>query len=245
MRIHVLSDLHLEFAPFAAPAVEADVVVVAGDGGPGLRGIEWAAAAFAGRPVVYVAGNHEYYGGAIPHDTEKMRARAAALGVHFLEDGEVTLGGVRFLGCTLWTDFHLDGPGPLAMIRAQQGMNDFRRIRRSPSFRRFTPTDAAGLHAQSLAFLRASLARGGPCVVVTHHAPSLQGVQPAFRTDPLTPAYASHLDGFVAESGAALWIHGHTHVHADYRCGDVRVVSNARGYPAQDTGFDPAYVVEI
>lgn len=247
MRIHVLSDLHLEFAPFAPPPVDADVVVVAGDAATGLHGLEWIAATFAGRPVVYVAGNHEYYRQALPHLTDKLRARAADLGIHFLEDAEATLGGVRFLGCTLWTDFRLHGPGPLAMVRAQQGMNDFRHIRVSPKFRRFTPADAVAIHARSLAWLRAALASRGdaPCVVVTHHAPSVQGVKPGFANDPLSPAYASHLDELVADSGAALWIHGHTHVHADYRCGDVRVVSNARGYPAEDTGFDPSFVVDL
>ena len=35
MRLHILSDLHLEFEPFTPPAVEADVVILAGDVGTG------------------------------------------------------------------------------------------------------------------------------------------------------------------------------------------------------------------
>ena len=45
MKIHLLSDLHTEFAPFQPPATDADVIVLAGDVGVGTRGLpairEW------------------------------------------------------------------------------------------------------------------------------------------------------------------------------------------------------------
>ena len=63
MRIHVLSDLHLEFSPFIAPQVTAsDVVILAGDIHVKGHGVPWARPAFEG-PVLYVPGNHEFYGG--------------------------------------------------------------------------------------------------------------------------------------------------------------------------------------
>src|SRR5258707_653112 len=67
MRIHVLSDLHLEGPrpPFQPPPVAADVVVLAGDISTGAGGVDWAkrlSPAFEERPVLYVAGNHEFYG---------------------------------------------------------------------------------------------------------------------------------------------------------------------------------------
>lgn len=64
MKLLVLSDLHVEFAPFVPDpaAVEAaDVVVLAGDVSNGVKGIAWARQAFADKPVVYVVGNHEFY----------------------------------------------------------------------------------------------------------------------------------------------------------------------------------------
>ena len=61
MKIHVLSDLHTEFADFEPPDTDADVVVLAGDIGVGTGGIEWAGQRFADGPVLYVPGNHEYY----------------------------------------------------------------------------------------------------------------------------------------------------------------------------------------
>jgi len=42
MKLHILSDIHLEFAPFDLPDTDADVVVLSGDIGTRLGGIEWA-----------------------------------------------------------------------------------------------------------------------------------------------------------------------------------------------------------
>ncbi len=51
MKLHVLSDLHTEFAEFSPPETDADVVILAGDIGVGLGGIEWAARRFPKAPV--------------------------------------------------------------------------------------------------------------------------------------------------------------------------------------------------
>lgn len=59
MRIHPLSDLHNEFAPFTPEVRDADVVILAGDIDLGTQGIEWARQAFD-CPVLYVPGNHEF-----------------------------------------------------------------------------------------------------------------------------------------------------------------------------------------
>ena len=61
MKLHILSDLHTEFADFDPPETGADVVVLAGDIGVGTDGIEWAARQYSETPAVYVSGNHEYY----------------------------------------------------------------------------------------------------------------------------------------------------------------------------------------
>lgn len=66
MRLHVLSDLHIEFDDFEPPETSADVVVLAGDTHVGVKGIEWAAQAFPDKPILYVPGNHEFYRQAIP-----------------------------------------------------------------------------------------------------------------------------------------------------------------------------------
>ena len=249
MRLHVLSDLHTEFEDFSPPRTDADVVVLAGDIGIRDRGVQFARRAFPKQQVVYVAGNHEYYGRAIPHHTEKMRAAAKELGIHFLDEEAIIIDGVRFLGATLWTDFALLGEdlSYVAMYEAQERMTDFRRIRRSPSFSKLRPIDARALHRRARAWLRAVLEQGhdGPTVVVTHHAPHILSLEERQRDVLLSAAYASDLTNLL-DGRASLWIHGHTHRAVDYVVGGTRVVSNQRGYPDEPAdGFEPGFVLDI
>jgi predicted phosphohydrolase len=247
MKIHLLSDLHTEFAAFDPPRTDADVVVLAGDTSTGMKGIALAKAWFPDLPVLYVAGNHEYYGESIPRLNHKLRAAADAAGVHFMENRELVIGGVRFLGCTLWTDFELFGERHHSMAAAQAAMNDFRLIRVDPAYRRFNPADARTIHHHSLHWLMERLDEpfNGATVIVTHHAPSLRSVNPPYREHPATPAYATDLE-WLLDGRAALWVHGHTHLCVDYTIGGTRVVSNQRGYPDDAVeGFDPGKVVEV
>jgi hypothetical protein len=248
MRLHILSDLHLEFAPWEPPATAADVVVMAGDVHPGKQGIRWLLQHFPHQPVLYVCGNHEFYGQKLPKLTRELKALAQGTQVHVLENEGLELGGVRFLGTTLWTDFALHGDRAQAESAAATGMNDFRRIRTEPTYRKFRPVDARLLHLQSLAWLKAQTqaAVGRKTVVITHHAPSPQSLAGAAADDPLSPCYASNLEPYLAECGAALWIHGHFHRRSDYCVGATRLVANPRGYPDQrGTGFDPALTIEL
>ena len=248
MRLQVLSDLHLEFAPFHLPGVVADVLVLAGDVSVGERGLEWILETCRETPVIYVLGNHEFYQHTIPSVTRELKEMADGTNVQVLENDRVELGGVTFLGATLWTDFALLGNPLLAGIDAELGINDFRHIRLFPKYTRFRPADARRLNLESTRWLRGQLRSlsGRKCVVVTHHAPSGLSIGPAYREDPLSPAFASSLEPLVAASGARLWIHGHIHAPADYRLGSTRVLANPRGYPKEQVaGFDAALVVEV
>src|SRR4051812_4888053 len=127
MRLHVLSDLHTEFTPFDVPRVDADVILFAGDIGTHFAGIKLALA--QSKPVIYVAGNHEYYASSIPHHTSKLQEAAANSNISFLEDASTIIDGVRFLGCTLWTDFLLFGPERWVEATEEAGerMRDYRK----------------------------------------------------------------------------------------------------------------------
>lgn len=247
VRIRVLSDLHLEFAPFTVPEVPADVVVLAGDIGVGTAGLEWAADVFAGTPIVYVPGNHEFYRHDVRELRPAMRRAAGELGIYLLEDASVVLHGVRFLGATLWTDFLACGPGNewFAQSEARRGMADFHVV--TVDGQRLTPAQTARWHDDSRAWLARELAAPfvGPTVVVTHHLPTLRSVAPRFARSLLTPAFASRCDELVAQ--ADVWIHGHTHDAFDYEHLGCRVVCNPRGYPGElaDGRFDAGKVVEL
>jgi predicted phosphohydrolase len=246
MRLRILSDLHLEFGGFEPPPANADIVVLAGDIGVGLSGLEWAARAFPSVPCVYIAGNHEYYGHSVPKLTDRLRDRAHSLGIHFLENSAVDIGGVRFLGTTLWTDFALLGDRPRALATAGQLLNDYRRVRVEPAYRRLRPEDTRGWHDNAKRWLAASTPAELPTVIVSHHAPTREAIAPHYRNDPLSAAFASDLDDLIASAQPLLWIYGHTHRSSSLTVAGTRVVSNQRGYPNESgTGFDASLVVDI
>ena len=222
------------------------MVVLAGDVDHGTKGLEWARSSFPHQPVVYVAGNHEYYGEALPKLTDELRARAVSLDIALLENDVVDLAGLRFAGCTLWTDLGLFGPHPWVADAVLNTMLDYRSIRVSPQYRRLRPADTIRIHKHSREWLESTLRDPGPAtVVVTHHAPSARSLSPRYAQDPVSAAYASKLDDVVAELAPTLWIHGHTHHCVDYTIGRTRVVSNQRGYRDEEIGFVPDLVVDI
>ena len=248
MRLRILSDLHLEFGLFDPPKVDADAVVLAGDVHPGLRGLPWMREAFPDLPILFVPGNHEYYGHKIPKLTLQLKEAARDSRILVLEQDRVELGDCVFLGATLWTDFSLLGEPAVSQAAAASGMTDFRRIRIQPTYSRFRPADARRIHFQTVHWLEAEFraAAGRKLVVITHHAPSARSLDPNRQADPLGPAYASNLDPLVEGSAARLWIHGHIHRASDYLVGSTRVIANPRGDVGEPVpGFAPGLVVDV
>jgi Icc-related predicted phosphoesterase len=247
MKLHVLSDLHTEFADFSPPGTDADVVILAGDIGVGLGGIEWVAWQFPTAPVIYVPGNHEFYGYDIGLTDELISSAPA--NIHVLNNDRLELDGVRFLASTLWTDFKLYGDGEawFARQRAKQLMEDFASIRNGR--RQFTPEDSVEVHRASKTWLVGELERkfDGPTVVVTHHLPASTSIAERYANDSLNPAFASRLEDVIEKYRPELWIHGHTHVPCDYELFDTRIVCNPRGYPGEtrDSCFQAGLIVKI
>ena len=132
MKLHILSDLHLGSGEFARPENDADAVILAGDIARPAKAVSWALG--FRKPVLYVAGNHEFYGSSLDGAVAELDRLCAGTQVRFLDNREVILGGVRFLGTTLWSDFDVFGESAkkaAAMAEATRHMRDFSRIRRS------------------------------------------------------------------------------------------------------------------
>lgn len=253
MKIALYSDLHLEFSNiFLAP--KADLVVLAGDIWTRERGITWALNTFDHEDIVYVPGNHEFYGQNVTTLPEKLRAEASAR-IQVLMRNELILAafGVRILGCTLWTDFQLyadkQDHAQGAAIQHASRLSDFSRIRHGLNNELFKPQHALELHLQDRMWLEEALRKpfDGKTIVVTHHAPSIKSVGREFVGDSLTPCFASSLEHMMP--GVDLWLHGHTHHAVDYMVGDCRVVCNPRGYESncgkEQTGWNPDLVIEV
>jgi predicted phosphodiesterase len=242
MKLNVLSDLHLSLGALPTPDNEADVIVLAGDIARPKEAIAWASG--LAKPVLYVPGNHEFYGGSIAGTVDELRRLSAGTSVHLLDNDEVIIGGVRFLGTTLWTDFMLFGEGEkraAAMQAAQRFMRDFSRIRIGEA--PFTPEASAALFARHAAWLGRKLAQphGGPTVVITHHAPSRKSIHPRFADSPMNACFVSDAERLIDASRVRLWIHGHTHDSFDYLVNGTRVLCNPRGYAKDGVNENPSF----
>ena len=253
MKIALLSDLHLSVHPLDAPHTDADVVVLAGDLHRPAQAMAWAAQ-FA-QPTLFVAGNHEFYGSDLVTTQAQLRTHAAASQVRVLERSEWRYQGVRFLGCTLWSDYRLfTSPEQRAegLHQAQGFVRDFSRIGIAPDFPdRFTPTVSQLLFDQSVAWLEERFAQPftGPTVVITHFAPTPASIAPQFVGSPLNACFVSDLQAEILRWQPRLWLHGHMHHSCDYAVGTTRIVANPRGYAPQgvpeNTTFAPGLVLEI
>ncbi|MDM0085659.1 metallophosphoesterase [Variovorax sp. J31P179] len=264
MRLLILSDLHLEFGhPFVPPTDGYDVAIIAGDiAVPAASASHWAKRASTfpcAKGVIYVLGNHEFYGGVVQSVASEMNQAARDSKVHALDCSEVVIYDVRFLGCTLWTDFALRidshiGPYshvPRSLGTSRRRLSDYRVIRTEMSaqelvgatgrylldpggerdHRLLTPEDTLAFHRAQRQWLATKLAEPfvGPTVVVTHHAPHRQSLAARYADDWCSGAFVSELPEEFFKV-PVLWVHGHTHTSFDYRVGNCRVLSNPRGY---------------
>lgn len=184
--------------------------------------------------VIYIAGNHEFYGGSFPDAIDWLRKECEPYkNVHFLEMDTVTIDDFTFIGGTLWTDMNRNDALTLHAINDM--MNDFRIIRNSErDYARFSPQDASIRHSKTLAYIKSVIAgkHDEKFVVVGHHGPSHLSIHEMYKHEYLmNGGYSSDLSGFIMDHPQIkLWTHGHTHYPFDYMINDTRVVCNPRGY---------------
>jgi len=251
MKIRLLSDLHTEFRlpyktqPFAQYRGE-DVLVLAGDIASGSTNTMDVIRYFKnlGFPhIVYVPGNHEYYGTDFDDFNHKMVQKCAQLeGVHFLNPGSVEIDGVLFVGATLWTNF---GDNPFSQSAAKRGINDFRVIRG------FDVNRCAQTYYQHLDHIKYKYENRGDkkVVVVSHFLPARECIAPRFRNgDLINDYFANNLGDYIANMSDTTWLFGHTHDATDITLGDTRVVANPHGYYTavnDGVGFDPFKTIEV
>jgi len=227
--VQVVSDLHLEFHRPASqkrlieeihePGV--DVLVIAGDLCT-LDRLAWALGHFCRLypHVVYVLGNHEFYGSSVGGVLQEMAWITQQLpNLHWLDNSIVKVAGVRFIGGTLWFT------KPKNALRSEWvlRMNDHRMIKGLEPW----------AHEQNQACVELLQQVLPTDVVVTHYMPSEVCVSPWYKGSPLNHFFVHDLTPLIEERGPALWAYGHTHDRATHVVGKTLLVGNPLGYPGE------------
>lgn len=258
MKLRIFSDVHREVSryykkpewePTRLDNDKDTVLVLAGDIDKGknlTKFVERMADRFAS--VVYVLGNHEFYGGNVDKKGHFMTDRSNTF---LLDNSSVTLGDVEFLGTTLWTD--LNNANPLVIMGASSSqMNDFSQIRERVSYKdefkwpKLTAQKWLAMNRDARIFLKENIVPEKKQVVITHHVPAYH-----FATG--NPHAGNWYDAFYYNNGleeyildAGFWVFGHSHFKVDQTLSDARIYSNPRGYFADLVdGFQEEEVIEI
>ncbi len=218
-------------------------------------------------PVVYVAGNHEFYdslGRRSAFETDQLILKLAEANskvwshrLHVLDEDSVVIDGVRFIGATLWVDFllGLNEPQTLAgrMRQATNMLNDFEAIRMRSGLR-FEPSDVLELHRSNAAYIKRELAKpfDGKTVVISHHLPHPACTPSVYAGKEANFLFASSSDAFgdifESDGAPALWVCGHTHHAVDVQIGKTRILCNPLGYwweQRSGNGFRGDLVVDL
>ena len=259
MIIQIASDLHLEAlkpshlpgSDAFRPAAERDLLVLAGDIGTGTLAREFIESELERSPVIYVPGNHEYYGkqprAVIEADWRKLADGRDNL--HYLLAEGVEINGMRFWGAPwfsdLWGDYkRLCSDDPWRVARFQKSVVDFHR--RCNADGEWTLSTHVAAHIEQTSLLERQA--GQADVVITHWPPTLEAIHPKFEGDAMNPYFINDHEDLVRAIGAKLWISGHTHEAYDYRVGRTRCIGNPTGYQGEDRQsrlFRPDRVVTV
>jgi predicted MPP superfamily phosphohydrolase len=194
VRIHLLSDLHLDSGEYPSTLSDEsfDVLVIAGDLGRGSRGIEWLKSV-TNKPIVVVLGNHDYWNseGASKNRLDilqEIRDAAASSNIYILENETalITVNNktVKFIGATLWTNYganhYYNTPHEGLLRIGQELMNDHKFIFEND--KAITSQQLFDIHKKSISYIANELRNPysdefDDVVVVTHHHPSLMSLR--------------------------------------------------------------------
>ena len=240
MKIHILSDLHLEGYYFNIKEckTDADVLILAGDIGRldhdhiNVLKDFLCECKDIYENVIYVAGNHEFYFFDLYEGYNTLQTICDEIGINFLQNAEVNIDGINFFGTTLWTDMNM----MLAAEETKAYLNDFNLI--TIGGKCITPEHIYEVNELSRYYLRHTKAN----VIITHHVPNKEGIHPKYACS--TGNYGFQNVNLLSKG--ELWLFGHTHDSADYWKDGTHFVCNPRGYGTENySGFDPIKVIEI
>jgi len=284
LQFQVVSDLHLEMIPrdipinTKLPPPLTPLLVLAGDVYVGRDTERFAdIMSFIGKRyqhVIYVPGNHEYYGTrSITFPMENVRESIRNIchnipNIHFLDNATIMVNGIKFMGATMWTNIPESEFPFTAFKMADYSVIGMRSGDNGDETRSLSPEDINAIHQASKNFFETEIRTPDTAmaqitidtppshkpyvVAVTHHAPSQRYLGNWFRGDEYKPFYfATDLDELLQNPPLIAWLHGHTHSSVnDISAGGTRIIANPRGYDAPDFQeinplYDPCQIVNV
>ena len=170
--------------------------------------------------VLYVPGNHEYYGLTGDQTLDTLYSMMLD-NTHIMHDSSIILGDISFSGSTLWFP---NAPGNL---QCERMMSDFHYIQ---DFK----TWVYDAHERSKAWLP----KTGTDVWITHHLPLWKSVHMKYEGSNLNRFFVGDLSRelYAMDEPPKVIVHGHTHEECDYMAGNTRIVCNPLGYPNEGRG---------
>ena len=247
MKLRILSDIHLEHDPsFRLSHHGEDAILCAGDlSSWPTRDLAEQFIRSSRVPFFYVLGNHNFYHGEVEAVLDHYRFLAGRLKhFHLLHNQTAQLGSYLVVGTPLWTDFGLYGPPSIAasMALAERSINDFR----------LTRVQQADLSAQNLvdwkrearAFLKETIGRGKPTIVMTHWCPSAETISPVYAGADANPYFTTECRALMGDN-VLLWVHGHSHIADDRVINRTRVLRNPKGYPGEHSQWNEQLILSL
>lgn len=237
MKIKLLSDLHLSHHPdkgdkfISSLGGDADVLVIAGDLTGGHIGIKDYIERFCSLypSVIYVLGNHEYYG-SNRYETLDLINGINIANFHWLEDSKIDIDGQTFIGSTLWFARH-----HLSQYLSKS-FSDFRHID-------LLNTWVYDVHENTKKFLSKNVSEQD--IVITHHAPTKKACDPVFDQDLYNIFFYADLEDIIAQNNPKLWLCGHSHYACDFYLKSTKIINNPYGYWGRElTGFNDG-IIEV
>lgn len=251
MLVKLLSDLHLHGNdPFYYVDHGESVCVLAGDISEGMQGVYWAEATIPQHiKVIYVPGNHEYYGRDYSRLNQKFREfnNFGNTHVKVMLNDTVMLNDVEFVCSTLWTDFDVYNNQPLHALAWKNGLNDSRWIKNCDE--PIQAQDLINWNEEALEYIGRIAHQTRPSnvvrVLVTHYCPEFS-VARKHRGDQLTPGFATKIPVHI-HGAFDFHFHGHTHTSMDYEMPyGTKVKCNPKGYGYENGGaFNEELVLDI
>jgi predicted phosphodiesterase len=251
MKIQILSDQHVEFKKNSKYFKDrcharADVLIIAGDLCPHVSPKRfhlinnfilqnW-------NQTIVIPGNHEFYGSHKNDDwfgeNERLFSNSYGNQCHYVNNKVVEIDGFYFVCSTLWSHIGYEKASQI-----QYSMNDYHQIHG------LTVDRVNEIHKKNRRWLQDAVNNipdGKKCIIVTHHTPSFNLINPRWRGNELNEAFSADMDTFIMMFGDKIshWIHGHSHDYIDTVINGIRFIRNPMGYP-QERDCDMDLVIDV